>query len=76
MSCLNRRPIEVVLSGWSYESAEGTIVVGRSCGDAVLGVLLSEPGSQAVELSGWLWVLVLLSLSVLCDAVSFGCSAE
>ncbi len=56
MSCLKSRPIEVVSGGWVYESADGTMVVGKSCS---AGVEPEPPSDALVEVS----VLPLLELS-------------
>lgn len=64
MSCLKSRPMEVVLGGWLYESAEGTMVVGRSC---VAGALPEVAEVEAVDVSE-----SLLPSVVLCDPVSVG----
>ena len=74
MSCLNNKPIDVVLGGWLYESAEGTMVVGRSCAAGAMPELVDV---EAVEVSASLLPsVVLLSLSELCEPVCAGWAAD
>ena len=62
----------MVLGGWLYESADGTMVVGRSCRGAEPPV--SEP---AVDVEGVdVSESVLLVLAELCDPVSAGCDED
>lgn len=72
ISCLNSRPIGVVSAGCSNESAEGTIVVGRSCAAGALLLPLPEPPLDVEVLEP---LLPSLSL-VFCDPVCAGWLAD